>query len=337
MKRLIALATLLPAVASTVVLPVEAQSRRRGGSHAVIWQNPGPISARNLYYGPGSAKLAPAPPFVFLKEDKDGESPKFKVTDANGVEWSVKLGPEAQAETVAVRFLWAVGYFAEEAYYFDRVRVKGLPRLSRGREYVDSQGNVRGARFEPRRRNVERADTWEWNKNPFVGSRQLNGLKVLMILLNNYDARKVNNRVLIARNPGRNRVEARYVVTDVGAVLGRDDGLGGKRSKNDLDDFLSTGFVKGVEDGEVEFDYDTRPRKWGVISVIYPPYYMGEVKKERDMKGIPVGHARWIGGLLSQLSPDQLRAAFRAAGYDEATREGFVRALRNRIAQLTRL
>jgi hypothetical protein len=328
---------LLIAVISTSLSPVEAQSRRQPRISAVIWENPGPIGSRNLYYGPGSAKLAPAPPFVFLEEDKDGGSPKFKVRDANGVEWSVKLGPEAQTETVAARLVWAVGYFAEEAYYFERAKVKGLPRLSRGREYQDLEGHVYGARFEPRRRNVKRGDTWDWNKNPFVGTRQLNGLKVLMIMLNNYDARKKNNRVLSVRNPRRNRVEARYVVADLGATFGRDDGLGGKRSKNDLDDFLSTGFVKGVEDGEVKFDYDTRPRRWGVVSILYPPYFMGEVKKERDMKGIPVEHARWIGRLLSGLSPDQLRAAFRAAGYDESTREGFVRALRARINQLARL
>ncbi|HWP43543.1 MAG TPA: hypothetical protein VNO14_09935, partial [Blastocatellia bacterium] len=80
-----------------------------------------------------------------------------------------------------------------------------------------------------------------------------------------------------------------------------------------------------------------RPRRWGAITVLYPPYYAGEVKKERDMRGIPVEHARWIGELLSRLSTEQLRDAFRAAGYDEATREGFVRALRNRIAELRRL
>jgi hypothetical protein len=337
MKRLISVTSLLLVSVLAAGFTVEGESRRGQRYPAVIWGNPGKISSRNLYYGPGSRRLAPVPPFTFLKEDKDGESPKFNVRDARRTEWKVKLGPESQAETVATRLIWAVGYFAEETYYFERVKIKGLPHLSRGRQYADSNGNVYGARFEPRRRNVERGDTWEWDKNPFAGTRELNGLKVLMMMLNNYDARKENNRVLLVRGPGRNRVEARYVVTDLGATLGRDDGLGGKRSKNDLDDFVSTRFVRGVKKGEVEFDYDTRPRRWGHVTVLYPPYYAGEAKKERDMRGIPVEHARWIGGLLSQLTSKQLHDAFRAAGYDRQTAEGFVQELRRRITQLTRL
>ena len=306
----------------------------RGGARAVLWRDPGNVSSRDLRYGPGSASLAPVAPFTFVEEDKGGESPKFDVRDARGVRWGVKLGPEAQAETVATRLVWSVGYFAEEAYYFDRVTVRRLPRLSRGREFV-SGSVVRGARFEPRRRGVVRGPEWDWDDNPFRGTRELSGLKVLMILLNNYDARKANNRVLNVRGP---RAEVRYVVTDLGATLGKAGGMGGKRSKNDLEDFLSTRFVTGVEDdGTVEFDYDTRPTGLGVFTVLYPPYYRGQVKKEKSMRGIPAPHARWIGSLLSQLTEEQLREAFRAADYREATREAYVRALRQRIQQLTRL
>lgn len=302
---------------------------------AVLWRDPGNIASRNLFYGPGAASRAPAPPFRFLEEDKDGESPKFKVKDARGVEWQVKLGVEAQAETVATRIVWAVGYFAEEAYYFNRVRINGLKELSRGNEFIIGNNLVAGARFEPRRAGVERGDTWDWAKNPFANTRMLDGLKVLMILLNNYDAREANNRVLLVGNG--NRVEARYVVTDLGATFGKADGFGGNRSKNNLEDFLSTRFVLGVKDGVVEFDYDTRPTRFGVISILKPDYYLGEVKKEKDMRGIPVEHARWIGQLLSRLTDDQLRDAFRAARYDSRTAQGFVTALRQRINQLGRL
>ncbi|HEV2884999.1 MAG TPA: hypothetical protein VGW36_09085, partial [Pyrinomonadaceae bacterium] len=162
------------------------------------------------------------------------------------------------------------------------------------------------------------------------------GLKVLMILLNNYDARKENNKVYYSRGPS-GRYEAQHYVTDLGATLGRSGGLGGKRTKNDLEDFLSTRFVMGIEDGAVEFDYDTRPTKLGHFSVLFPPYYRGEVKKEKAMRGIPVAHARWIGSLLGQLSDSQLRDAFRAAQYNDATMEGYVQSLRERINQLNQL
>jgi hypothetical protein len=304
----------------------------------ILWRDPGNIPARDLRYGPGAPHLAPVAPFTFLKEDKDGESPKFDVKDARGVKWSVKLGEEAQAETVAARLVWSVGYFAEEAYYFERVHIRRLPKLSRGREFVSPRGMVMGARFEPRREHVKRGEYWAWDKNPFQDTQELSGLKILMILLNNYDARKENNRVLHVKDAASGTVEAQHTVTDLGATLGRAGGLGGTRTKNNLEDFLSTRFVMGVEDdGSVEFDYDTRPTKLGMLSIVYPPYYRSQVKKEKAMRGIPVEHARWIGSLLSQLSEQQLRDAFSAAGYNRTLTSGYVNALRERINQLTRL
>lgn len=314
-----------------------AQTRTgKSGSRAVLWRDPGSVAKRNLFYGPGSAALAPVAPFTFIKEDKGGESPKFEVRDARRTVWTIKLGPEAQAETVSTRLVWAVGYFAEEAYYYDEVRVENLPRLSRGMDYVS--GNVvRGARFEPKRKNMKRGKPWDWRNNPFEDTRELSGLKVLMILLNNFDARADNNRIIYVDGP-RGR-EARFFVTDLGATLGRAGGLGGTRTKNNLVDFLSTKFVRGIDakDGVVEFDYDTRPRGFGHLTVLHPFYYRGEVNKEKAMRGIPIAHARWIGGLLSRLSDKQLRDAFRAANYSEGTRESYVSSLRERINQLTQL
>lgn len=314
-----------------------AQTRTgKSGSRAVLWRDPGSVAKRNLFYGPGSAALAPVAPFTFIKEDKGGESPKFEVRDARRTVWTIKLGPEAQAETVSTRLVWAVGYFAEEAYYYDEVRVENLPRLSRGMDYVS--GNVvRGARFEPKRKNMKRGKPWDWRNNPFEDTRELSGLKVLMILLNNFDARADNNRIIYVDGP-RGR-EARFFVTDLGATLGRAGGLGGTRTKNNLVDFLSTKFVRGIDakDGVVEFDYDTRPRGFGHLTVLHPFYYRGEVNKEKAMRGIPIAHARWIGGLLSRLSNEQLRDAFRAANYSEGTRESYVSSLRERINQLTQL
>lgn len=304
----------------------------------VIWRDPGNVSRRDLRYGPGARQLAPAPPFTFIEERKSGESPKFEVRDARGVKWVVKLGEESQAETVSTRLVWAVGYFAEEAYYYERVKIRKLPKLSRGQQFVVRPNVIRSARFEPERKQLEPGPAWDWDDNPFRDTRELNGLKIMMILLNNYDARKMNNQIYFVRNGGSGPFEARYYVTDLGATLGKAGGLGGGRSKNNLTDFLSTRFVTGVEDdGSVEFDYDTRPKKLGTLSIVYFPYYRSEVKKEKSMRGIPIEHARWVGSLLSQLSDNQLRQAFRAAGYRPAIANSYVRSLRERINQLNRL
>ena len=301
-------------------------------SAPVLWRDPGNIRNRDLYYGPGSKALAPVPPFHFLKEVKAGGMPKFEVEDARGVKWRVKLGPEAQAETVASRLVWAVGYNAEESYYFDRTNVDGMKPLSRGQRYVQG-ASVRGARFEPRRKDIERGKQWDWSKNEFKGTRELNGLKTMMVLLNNWDVFKKNNRVLRDKNSG----EDRYTVTDLGATLGAAGGIGGRRSKNDVQDFERQRLVRKVEDGKVKFDYDLKPKKLGLLSIVYPPYYLRQRRATNAMQKIPIDHAAWIGSKLAQLTDNQLRDSLRAAGYDRATTEAYVRTLRSRINELNRV
>ena len=305
----------------------------------VLWRDPGDISKRDLSFGTGSADLAPVAPFTYVREEATGESPKVRVRDARGVTWIVKVGVEAQAETVSSRIVWAMGYFADEAYYLDRVQIQNLPaRLSRGQEFVERGNTLRGARFEPKRPNAPRTAMWDWLQNPFLGTREFDGLKVLMVLLANYDARPENNRILADKNPATGTAEARYVVTDIGATLGRVGGLGGTRVKNSLEHFRTSKFIVGVQNGLVEFDYNTRPKGAGMFASVFSPGYgKSQANKEKAMRRIPVQSARWIGAQLAQLTDDQLRDAFRAAGYDNSTAEGFIKALRERINALNRL
>ena len=335
--RSLVAAILLSTLAALPVLAQKTEGPKPAGV-PVLWRNPGEISRRNLKFGPGSAELAPVAPFTFVKEEQTGESPKFSVTDARGATWVVKVGPEAQAETVASRLVWSVGYFADEAYYVDRAEIRNLPKLTRGQEFIENNSVVRGARFEPKRKNIARGTNWDWEANPFVKTRELDGLKVLMVLLANYDTSIRNNRVLSTTNSATGELEARYVATDVGATLGKVGGLGGKRSKNTLEDYRSSKFVLGVENGFVKFDYDTTPKKMGVFASIFKPSYRSsQERKERVMQNITVENARWIGSLLTELSDEQLRDAFRAANYDQQTMDGFVAVIRDRINQLNKL
>jgi hypothetical protein len=304
----------------------------------VLWRDPGEISQRDLRYGAGSAELAPAPPFTFIKEEKVGASPKFRVKDSRGVTWTVKLGIEAKSETVSTRLVWAMGYFAEEAYYLDRAEIKALPRLSRGQEFVENGSFVRGVKLEPKRKGSTRGAIWDWLKNPFVGSRELDGLKVLMVLLANYDTRLENNHIIYEKNAETGQKEARYVVTDIGATLGRVGGLGGSRVKNSLADYQASKFILGVDNGMVEFDYSTSPKGAGKFASLFNPGYgKSQANKEKAMRRIPLENARWIGKMLARLSKDQLRDAFTAAGYDNRTMEGFIKTLSDRIDGLAKL
>jgi hypothetical protein len=336
-RRLIVLAIVLMMIASLEVFStVSAEKKKK--QHAstakpVLWRNTENIRDRDLYYGPGSKDRAPVPPFRFVKEVKEGGMPKFDVEDARGVKWRVKLGPEAQAETVASRLVWAAGYNAEESYYLDRANIDGLKKLSRGQKYVSGQ-SVQGARFEPRRDNIKRGKEWDWNKNPFKNTRELNGLKTMMVLLNNWDVFKKNNRVLHDKDTG----EDHYTVTDLGATMGAAAGIGGGRSKNNVQDYQRKRLVKKVENGNVKFDYDVRPKGFGrLLSVVAPPLYFRQRKATKTVQKVPVEHAAWMGSVLGQLSDDQLRDSLRAAGYDRSTQEAYLRAIRGRINELNQL
>ena len=93
---------------------------------AELWQAPADLAQRDLFHGPGGARLAPrAKPFEFVATDSGGYSPGFDVRDAEGIEWSVKLGPEAQTEVTTSRILWSVGFHQPPTYYLSRVAAVG--------------------------------------------------------------------------------------------------------------------------------------------------------------------------------------------------------------------
>jgi hypothetical protein len=54
-----------------------------------MWRDPGEVASLNLLYGVGGKEHAPDPngKFTFVKEDAQGTSPKFDVTDVQGVLW----------------------------------------------------------------------------------------------------------------------------------------------------------------------------------------------------------------------------------------------------------
>src|SRR5262249_6160158 len=74
---------------------------------AQLWKDPVDISSRDLFYGPGGSALVPDTtiPYRLLAADSSGYSKGYDVRGPDGLEWSVKLGKEAQAEVVSSRLL----------------------------------------------------------------------------------------------------------------------------------------------------------------------------------------------------------------------------------------
>jgi hypothetical protein len=314
----------------TISVHPEPRTNRRQSTNAIgkkalsIWRQPSDIKTRNLFYGQGGRAGQPRAPFEFVEEDRGGSNPKFVVKDARGVTWKVKLGEETKPETAATRLLWAVGYFSDVSYYVPRLRVAGL-KLSRGQKYISGDGTINGARFE---RPFKKLDDWSWFDNPFLGTREFDGLRVMMSLMNNWDLKQQNNAIY---NVGGR--ELRYLVSDLGGTFGRTGG-DWTRSKGDVEDFVQSEFISRTTPTEVNLILHSRPPIPYAVAV---PYYVKRVRMEKVSDEIPRSHARWIGQWLARLSNNQLRDAFRGAGFSPVEVDAYARKVRERINQLNAL
>lgn len=270
----------------------------------ILWQEPTDIASRDLYLGPGGEAMKPdLSKVTFLKDGGRGYSTKYHVKDGAGNEWVVKLGKEAQSDTAANRLLWAIGYLTEVAYLVPRVTIEG-------------KGTFENARFEARPKTIKRLEEWKWDENPFSRSKEFQGLKVMMLLLNNWDIKDANNKILVTRNPQTGAVERWYVISDLGGTLGKTGSIM-SRTRNKPEDFYEAQFVEGVKDNYVRFHYNGK---------------RGEL-----FRNITVEQAGWIGEWLAKLSDQQIMDAFRAANYSSEQIAILTQTLRTRINQLVSL
>jgi hypothetical protein len=283
----------------------------------------------DLIHGIGGTADAPDPnaTYTFVEEDMKGTSPKVRVKDAQGVEWKLKMGAEPQAETAATRLLYAAGYFVDEDYYATEVQVAGLPKLKRGENFV-SNGALHGVRLERKIKGQKDVGNWDWFKNPFIGTREFNGLRVMMSLLNNWDLKEINNDIYEIDG------ERRYVVADVGATFGK-TGDPMTRSKSDPKGFEKSKFIeKDEKGGYIDFVLHSRPSIFAAVDA-------GNYKERSDMekitKHIPHDDARWLGERLSRLTDEQIRDCFRSAGYTADEVEEYTHVIKDRIAALNAL
>jgi hypothetical protein len=305
--------TLVLTLSTSVPLAAQSKAKERQetpGGTPVLWREPSDIASRDLFLGPGGSAMQPdLSSITFIKEETGGYSTKYRVRDGAGREWVAKIGKEAQAETAAVRLLWAVGYYTEINYLAPRATIPG-------------KGTFENVRFEARPDYVKRLDEWKWKKNPFVWSKEMQGLIVMMALFNNWDIKDTNNKILQVRGEQTGRPELRYIISDLGASFGKVklDVPGFwrlARSRNKPDDYRDSGFVEDVKRGQVLF------------------FYQG---KSQDLfDDIKVEEARWIGEWLARLSDQQIADAFRAANYSPAEIRMLTETVRLRINELVNL
>lgn len=304
--RLLTLLSLVLLTASAVsVQAQDAKDKKEKKVYTgppVLWRAPEDIASRNLLIGAGGEAMKPDLSRVTFVEVKTGGwSTKYRVNDGKGEEWVAKLSKEAQPETAANRLLWAIGYETEIAYLVPELVIQG-------------KGTFKNVKLEARPKDVKRDGFWRWADNPFIGKPEFQGLKIMMVLINNWDMKDDNNAILATK--GVTDSERRFIISDLGATFGKTGGIL-SRSRNKPSDYVKAEFVKGVNGNVIDFHYSGK---------------MGKV-----FEGITIQDAKWLASWLSRLSDEQLKDAFRAGGYTPAEVDMLAAAVRARIHALSNL
>jgi len=270
---------------------------------AELWIEP--ERERNLFWGVGGERLAPdsSARYTVIEIKRGGFSRGYTVTDPKGREWSAKFPPEASTEVVASRLHWGIGYHQPPIYYVPEWRA----------DKATSENPQLPARFrekKPDLHGLDSDDTWSYYQNPFVGTREFNGLLTLQVMLGNSDLKDDNTALYSLAEPFEGAARW-YVARDIGHTFGRTGVL--EAPRGDVRVFEETPFIRGVAGGKVQFHYRGRHR------VLFA--------------NITPADVRWLCGRLDRLTDRQWQDAFRAGGYNRQTADRFIRRMKQKIAE----
>jgi hypothetical protein len=277
-----------------------------------LWREPTDIATRNLFDGQGGKQRAPDPDaeYKFKERKQQGTNPGVTVTDPEGREWHVKQPPknnegaEGPIEVTLSRILWAVGYHQPPEYFLEEFTM------------VDETGARHpepGGRFRLEdKKFLKKLGTWSWQQNPFVGTRPYQGLLVILMVFNSSDIKNDNNTLYEVVKPAEGEPKLWYTVRDLGTALGETGKLTPKRGDPDL--FEKHGFVIGMKNGFVRFDY----KGWHQ-----------ELVRDR----ITPGDVRWGCELLSRLNDSQWSDAFRAGGWGPQLAQRFITRVHQKMRE----
>jgi hypothetical protein len=270
---------------------------------AELWVQPD--RERDLFWGVGGERLQPDPSVLYkvLDVKRTGFSPGLTIESPDGRKWSAKMPPEAPTEVVASRLLWGVGYHQPPIYYVGKWNATGAPQ-------ENPQLPARFRESKPDLHGLDADGDWSYYRNPFVGTRQMNGLLVLQVMLGNSDLKDEQNAIYKLKQPFEG-ASTWFVARDLGQSFGRTGVIDAPRGDPKV--FEETPFIKGVVGGHVRFDY--RGRHGKLVDHMTPD------------------DVRWICEKLQRLTDRQWDDAFRAGGYAPQIAERFIKRFKQKIAE----
>jgi hypothetical protein len=298
---LLAMAAVWVVGCHSLMRPVPPPSPPSAEQLAELWAEPEPD--RDLFWGVGGERLQPdaSATYKILDTKRGGFSLGFTVEDPRGRKWSVKLPPEATTEVVASRILWGVGFHQPPIYYVGRWNADKAPD-------PNPQLPGRFRESKPDLHGLDAKTTWSYYNGPFVGTRELNGLLVLMAMLGNSDLKDEQNVIYTLKEPAEH-AQRWYVARDLGQSFGRTGVLDAPRGDPKV--FEETPFITGMAGQYVRFDWRGRH---GVL-----------------LDHITAADVHWMCDRLQRLSDRQWQDAFRAGGYAPQIAERFIRRFKQKI------
>lgn len=263
---------------------------------------------------PGASESGSAPkaPFQFVEEESGGTSPKVVVTDANGAKWFVKFGPETKPETFSSNVVRSAGYFAPVAYFVRSGTIRGISpgALKRAAKAIAPEtGAFENARFTSEFSAIA-GRKWSLDTADLKGTRELAGLKLLIILLASWDVKPDNQAVI--QDGGREV----YAVTDWGQTMGVPE----RKSQWSCEGYRKQTpvWIDGIEDGFIYFRHDGK--------------LAGQVTN-----GVRVSDAKWLSDRLSFLTDSAIRDRFEKSGATAEEAACFVPAFAERLGSLRKV
>jgi hypothetical protein len=280
-----------------------------------LWSDPGDVASYDFEYGIGGSESQPQPPFDFVNKDFSRISNKTNVADARGRKWNVKWEQESRPSVFCTRLLWALGYFVENEYFVPQGRINDEHVLEDAAVKTPEDRAFANARFQLHSNSPKylRGQRWKWTKNPFVGTPQLQGLKIMLLLVSNWDAREPN--ISIFEDNGTGATRYLYMTDDWSASLGK-WGDRATWSKWDCSGFTeqTRHFVKRNANGSLQ---------WSLVD-----------NKKEDVTSVTAQDVQWLLQYLGRVTDAQIRTGLVASGATTEEVDCFARSLRDRIEQL---
>jgi hypothetical protein len=328
---------------------VTAEERVDALSRATVWRQPPPIARTRLTTDPNQPKMISC---TFEISRLNGTAPKFDCRTPEGKKIRVKYGnsPEVPSEVASTRLLHAIGFGADDMTLYEKVRCYGCPNepflTMKTLGFAGAQ-NLYGKVMDPGSYKdfewaavekkhpgvpieTDEIEGWAFFELDLIDPKKggaprahVDALRLLAVMLSHWDNKSENQRlVCLSENdwPDGGRCQRPFaLMQDVGSAWGP--------RKVDLDEWKKAPLWSD--------------RATCTVSMDHLPYHGATFKPVK----ISDEGRKFLGGLLTQLTDQQLRDLFTSARFDHvsgllgnrqaAPIDQWVTAFRTKVAQIT--